>query len=213
MLKKLLFLAVLVLAVGAVLDGTGWMPLPRGSVDGDLAALLPIPRARSPLGPLAWTTALSAVVYVTLPRRRRAGFWDTMGDPAFSAASTFASAGFYLLNMIPARGFLRVVLNALALPLPDWDQLLLGAGFPANPLFYSALIPLVLAPFGVRFKALRWPMAGIACGFAGTLGYTAWLGSPPLVGIGESWLAQIWLAGHALLALFLARGILMRELK
>lgn len=219
MLKKLLLIVTVVFAAGVVLDAAGLVSLRGNTVtwesleqSGGWTFALPIPRSRSPMGPMAWMMALLAPVVFTLPRRGRPGWGQLLGEPAFALPSMAASAGFFMLDLIPASGFLRAILHALALPLPDWDLVLFPrAGFPANPLFYSAVIPLLLSPLGVRFKAMRWPVAGIACGFAGTLACAAWTRSPPVVWLGNGWLAMGWLAASALGCLFLARGLLMRD--
>jgi serine protease len=171
------------------------------------------PRARTPLGPLAFTCGALLAVVLTLPRRTRPGFNELSGDSAFAMPAMAASAGFGILNLIPARGILRVVLNALSLPLPDWDQLFFGSSAKANPLFYSAILVLMLAPFAMGSKALRRPIAGLATGYAGTLACAAWTGTPPLEWVTLGWLGAGWLAVNALVSALLARALLLAEAK
>jgi len=181
-------------------------PLPDAAGDALNAVF---PRARSPVPLLGWTLALLGLVRLSLRNMRGlATFGELTSNGPFVVSALAGSSGLFLLNLIPARGALRPLLDALALPLPDWDQLLFGASHAANPLLYSALVPVLLAPLAVRFAPARYAIAGLTVGYAATLANTAWLGAPPLMLLGSGWLAVPWLVGNAIGCLFLARGAL-----
>jgi serine protease len=220
MARVLLLIFVLLGVASIAYDALHGSPFPApttaGAPEAPAAgeeALTVFPRARTPLGPLVFTCLALLPVLLTLPRRSRPGYSELTGDSAFAMPAMAASTGFGILMLIPARGLLRVVLNAFALPLPDWDQLFVGSARQANPFFYSAALVLLLAPFAVGVKALRRPVAGLAVGYAGVLGCAAWTGTPPLEWLPAAWLSGAWLVVNALVCLFLARAVLLRDMK
>jgi len=103
--------------------------------------------------------------------------------------------------------------DALSLPMPDWERIVFGRGRLAHPLFYSALIPLLVALPGMAWKGFRPVAAGIALGFAGFLAYAAWTRAPGLSWLPFHVLALPWLVANALACAVLARALLARREK
>ncbi|HMK74278.1 MAG TPA: DUF5942 domain-containing protein, partial [Myxococcaceae bacterium] len=105
------------------------------------------------------------------------------------------------------------VVEGLSLPIPDWERIVFGRGRLAHPLFYSALIPILVALPAMGWKSFRPVAAGIALGFAGFLAYAAWTRAPGLSWLPFHFLALPWLLGNALVSAILARALLIRREK
>jgi serine protease len=97
------------------------------------------------------------------------------------------------------------------IPIPDWQDIIFGRGKRANPLFYSALIPLVLSFLAIKFTHLRPVIAGLAIGFAGFLVYALWSRAPALSYLPFTFLAIPWLGLNAIICLFISRAMLRKE--
>ena len=54
-----------------------------------------------------------------------------------------------------ASGAAGDVVEVTSLPIPDWQRIIFGRGRTVNPLFYSALIPMVLSFLAIKFRGLR----------------------------------------------------------
>src|SRR5690606_35458676 len=102
-------------------------------------------------------------------------------------------------------------LTAASLPLPDLERIIFGRGRLANPLMYSALVPLLLSFAAIARKSLRPVVAGVSIGFAAMLAYAAWSGAPALAWLPFKALALPWLTVHAFICLFIGRAMLRRE--
>lgn len=166
------------------------------------------PRAYSTLSVLAWALGLTAAMLFTVRGRGRTGFFPLIASPAFAGAALLATTGAFFLKWLPLGSFIR---HGLSLPLPDMDQLLFGGGMDASPLFYSALIPGLVSLVGVRLAGARRLVAGVCCGFAGTLAATAWHGSPELSVLTAGWASAPWLIANTVVCLFVARAMMVAE--
>jgi serine protease len=102
-------------------------------------------------------------------------------------------------------------LSAAAIPIPDWQKIIFGRGTLANPIFYSALIPIVCSLIAVGVKGLRPVFAGLALGFAAFLGYAAWAKAPALAYLPFTFLARPWLIVNAIICLFVTRALVRKE--
>jgi serine protease len=166
------------------------------------------PRAYSTLSVILWGLGLTAAMLFTVRGRGRTGFFPLISSPAFLGAAMLATTGAFFLKWLPVGPVLRF---GLSLPLPDMDQLLFGGGTNANPLFYSALIPGLISLVGVRLPGARRLVAGLCCGFAGSLAAAAWHGWPELSVLSERWASVPWLAANAVVCLFIARAMMVAE--
>jgi serine protease len=99
----------------------------------------------------------------------------------------------------------------VSFPIPDWERIIFGRGKLANPLFYSAIIPMVLSFIAIKFRGLRPAIGGLAIGFAGFLGYAAWSKAPGLSYMPFTFLAMPWLIVNAAICVFIARAMLKKE--
>ena len=113
--------------------------------------------------PLAASAAILILLFCRLnPKVRPGGALNVLLDPRLLlplllsrwASSCFASSGSAGWAARPA------VVDALSLPLPDWERIVFGRGRLAHPLFYSALLPLLLALPAVAWKGFRPVAAG-----------------------------------------------------
>ncbi|HVE85193.1 MAG TPA: DUF5942 domain-containing protein [Myxococcales bacterium] len=169
---------------------------------------LMLPRAFNALSPVAWALGLLALAVISVRERKRPAFFQVAFAPGFIAGATLATTGAFFLRWLPLDGTL---FHGLSLPLPDMDQLVFGAGLDANPLFYSALIPAAVSAAGIRFQGARRLVAGVACGFAGTLAAAAWHGWPELSVLSARWVSLPWLAANAVACCFIARAMFVAE--
>lgn len=133
-------------------------------------------------------------------------------SPGFWAMALLAAAGLFFFKLLglwtlPGAG---PVFEALSFPIPDWERWFFGPG-RASPLFYSALIPVVLSIVGSRVASLRGVLAGLCVGFAAFMLYAAFTGAPALAWMPFKILALPWLAVNAIVALVLARGLLKKD--
>jgi serine protease len=80
-----------------------------------------------------------------------------------------------------------------------------------NPLFYSALIPLLLSLPSIKWQGMRAAAGGLALGFAGFLAYAAWAGAPALAWMPFTFMAKPWLGFNTVVCLIIARAMLKKE--
>jgi serine protease len=161
--------------------------------------------------PLLWAAALLAAVLLTLGRRERPGYLNLLFRPGFLLPLMMSTVGLFFVKWVAGRFFGgSELLETASLPLPDWQRIIFGRGRLANPLFYSALVPLLASAIAVKAKGLRDVMAGLALGFAGFLAYAAWAHAPALAWMPFKFLAVPWLVGNALLCVFLARALIKK---
>jgi serine protease len=161
--------------------------------------------------PLAWAAALLAPVLLSLGRRQRPGYLNLLFRPGFLLPLMLVTVGLFFLRWVGG----SEALGLASLPLPDLERIIeriiFGRGRLANPLVYSALGPLLVSFFAIRFKGLRPVASGVAMGFAGLLAYAAWSGAPALAWMPLRLLAVPWLVTNALVCLVVARALLQKE--
>jgi serine protease len=160
-----------------------------------------------------WALVLLAVVLLTLGRRERPGYFNLLFKPSFVVPLVLATVGVFFARSWfgGASGVGGDVVNAVSLPIPDWQRIIFGRGKLANPLFYSAIIPVVLSFFAIKFRGLRPAIGGLALGFAGFLGYAAWAKAPGLAYMPFTFLAMPWLVMNTIICVFIARAMLKKE--
>jgi serine protease len=147
-----------------------------------------------------------------LLRLRERGQLGLRPGPGAALGLLLGSAGlFFLPRFESAGGALAAAQDLLTRGLPAWDSALLGLGAHANPLFYSALLPLLGTMLGYGSARLRGLIFGLSVGIAAHLGVALLLGSadvawiPNLLG-----LDQLWLGANALACLGLAHLLARR---
>jgi serine protease len=159
--------------------------------------------------PFAWGAAFLAFVLLSLGRKERIGYLNLMVKPGFLVPMLLATVGAFAVQYVAAPS---AVTTAVTLPIPDWlNRIIFGRGSLANPLVYSALVPVALSLFAIKFRGLRAAVGGLAVGFAGILAYSAWANAPALDWMPFTFLAIPWLVGNALVCLFVARAMLRKE--
>lgn len=159
--------------------------------------------------PMAWAAGLLAFVLLTLGRKERPGYLNVLFSPGFLVPLVVTTLGIFVVRFFASAGELT---TALVIPLPDWlNRIIFGRGSLANPIVYSAAVPMVASLIAVKAKAWRPVVGGLAVGFAGILGYSAWAHSPPLAWMPFTFLAIPWLVVNALVCLFLARAMIKKE--
>jgi serine protease len=122
--------------------------------------------------PLAWAVGLLAFVLLTLGKKERPGFLNLLFKPSFAVPLVLVTIGMFFLRYFLAPSEMSVLWT---LPIPEWLQkIIFGRGSLANPIVYSAAIPLLLSVIAIKFKAWRPVVGGLALGFAAILGYSAW---------------------------------------
>ena len=163
--------------------------------------------------PLWWALVLLALVLLPLGSRARPGYFNLLFKPSFLIPLVLATVGAFFARSIfgGASGSAGDVVNAVSLPIPDWERIIFGRGKLANPLFYSAIIPIVLSIFAIKFRGLRPAIGGLAIGFAGFLGYAAWSKAPGLSYMPFTFLAMPWLAVNAVICVFISRAMLKKD--
>ncbi|ATB40161.1 protease [Cystobacter fuscus] len=183
----------------------------HGLLDAE-ASLKALGGASSRWPSLWWALALLAVVLLTLRGRERPGYLNILLRPSFLVPLVLATVGAFFLRSwvggVP--GAAGEVVQVAWLPIPDWQRIIFGTR-TVSPLFYSALIPLVLSIFAIKFKGLRPALGGLALGFAGFLAYTAWVKAPALAWMPFTFMARPWLVVNVLICLFISRAMLRRE--
>lgn len=158
--------------------------------------------------PLAWAAVLLAFVLLSLSKKERPGYLNVLLSPSVLAVLTVTTLGLLVFRAVAP----SELTTSLVLPLPDWlNRIIFGRGSLANPLIYSALIPVVAALFGIKLKGARPAIGGLALGFAGILAYTAWANTPPLAWLPLKVMALPWLVVNTLVCLFIARAMLRKE--
>jgi serine protease len=166
--------------------------------------------------PLAASAAILVLLLLSLnPRVRPGGVLNVVLDPKLLVPLLFSSVGFFVLRIVWQKwvGSPSPTVNGLSLPLPDWERIVFGRGRLAHPLFYSALIPLLVSLPAMAWKGFRPVAAGIALGFAGFLAYAAWTRAPGLSWLPFHALALPWLVANVLACAVLARALLARREK
>jgi len=159
--------------------------------------------------PFAWAAVLLAFVLLTLGRKERPGYLNIFFTPGFLIPLALTTLGVFFVRWVAEPSALS---TSMALPIPDWlNRIIFGRGSLANPLVYSALPPVALSLFAIKWKGLRPVVGGLALGFAGILAYSAWAHAPALAWLPFTFLAIPWLLGNALVCLFVARAMLKRE--
>lgn len=195
------------------IGGTAWSAqYGHGLLDaeGALHALHPS-RFPSAFSPLLWGLLLLGLTLLTVRGRQRPTYFNVLFRPGFLVTLLLSTVGVFFAHWIT--GFWHGSISMLdlpALPIPDWGGWLFGRG-AVSPLFYSALIPVLLSFIAVPWKALRPVAAGLAIGFGGFLGYAAWAHAPALSYLPFSFMATPWLVVNTLVCLFLARAMLRVE--
>ena len=169
---------------------------------------LVLPRAANFWSPIAWTLGVLALAVVSARGRRSPGFAQVFFTPGFLVAAGLSTIGAFFLRMLPFDGRLGM---ALALPLPDMDQLFFGPNMDANPLFYSALFPALASAAGIRWQFTRRAIAGLCCGFGGTIAAAAWHGWPELSVLSARWASLPWLVVNVAACCFIARAMFVAE--
>ncbi len=156
--------------------------------------------------PLAWAAGLLAFVLLTLGKKERPGFFNLLFTPSFAIPLVLVTIGLFFLRFFMAPSEMSVLWT---LPIPEWLQkIIFGRGSLANPIVYSASLPLLLSFIAIKFKAWRPAVGGLALGFAAILGYSAWAGAPALAWLPFTFMAIPFLVLNALVCLFVARAML-----
>src|SRR5262249_60142 len=170
-------------------------------------------RSHPSWSPLFPAGGLLILVLLTLRPRRRPGYLNILLSPAFFIPLVLATVGVFFARWAfgGAKGVAAQLVDYALLPIPDWQRFLFGRGRLANPLFYSALIPLACSAFAIALKGLRHVVAGLAMGFAGFLLYAAWTRAPGLAYLPFTFLALPWLIANGVICLFIARAMLDKE--
>ncbi|HEY3447920.1 MAG TPA: S8 family serine peptidase [Myxococcales bacterium] len=149
-----------------------------------------------------WAFLLWLLARFTLPLPARRLATPGLG---FLAGLLLTTLGFFFLPWL-GLGHLPV-LGTLATPMPEWGAAIFGAG-PANPLFYSALIPILFAFVGFRRSGWQGAIAGVAVGWAALLLMRAFSDSPAVAWMPLSFLSVPWLIVNVLVLFVLARAAL-----
>ncbi len=156
-----------------------------------------------------WGAAMLAFVLLTLGTKERPGYLNVLASPGFLVPLMLTTVGAFFVQWVASPS---AATTAITLPIPDWlNRIIFGRGSLANPLVYSAALPVVLSIFAIKWKGLRPVVGGLAIGFAAILGYTIWANAPALAWMPFTFLAIPWLAVNALVCLFVSRAMLKKE--
>ena len=156
-----------------------------------------------------WGAAMLAFVLLTLGTKERPGFLNVLATPGFIIPLMLTTVGAFFVQWVASPS---AATTAITLPIPDWlNRIIFGRGSLANPLVYSAAIPVVASLFAIKWKGLRPVIGGLSIGFAAILGYTIWANAPALAWMPFTFLAIPWLAVNALICLFVSRAMLKQE--
>jgi serine protease len=163
--------------------------------------------------PLYWALALLAFVLLTLRGGARPGYLNILFKPSFLLSLLLSTVGAFFMRTWfgDAPGAAGDVAHVTSLPIPDWERIIFGRGKTVNPLFYSALIPLLLSLPSIKWKGMRAAAGGLALGFAGFLAYAAWAGAPALAWMPFTFMAKPWLGFNTVVCLIIARAMLKKE--
>lgn len=160
--------------------------------------------------PLWWSLGLLAFVLLTLGRKERPGFLNVLLKPGFVVPLVLTTVGIFFARWLGDPS--GATTHFVSLPLPDWiGRIIFGRGTLANPLVYSAALPLLASLFAIRLTSIRPIIGGLSLGFAGILFYSAWAKAPALAWLPFTFLALPWLIANALACLFIARAMLKKE--
>jgi serine protease len=155
-----------------------------------------------------WGAALLAFVLLTLGRKERPGYLNVLAAPGFLVPLLFTTVGAFFVQYVAEPS---AVTSLAVLPIPDWlGKIIFGRGSLANPLIYSALIPVIASLFAIKWKGLRPVIGGLSLGFAAILGYSVWAKAPALAWLPFTFLAIPWLVVNGLVCLFVARAMLKK---
>jgi serine protease len=158
---------------------------------------------------LALASAMLAFVLLTLSRKERPGYLNVLFTPGFVVPLLLTTMGAFFVQYLAAPS---AVTTLVTLPIPDWlNRIIFGRGALANPIIYSAAIPIVLSLVAISLKSIRNVVGGVAIGFAGILAYAAWSHAPALAWLPFTFLAMPWLVVNALICLFIARAMIRKE--
>ncbi len=163
--------------------------------------------------PLYWALVLLVGVLLSIGRRHRPAYLNVLFTPTFLIPLLLATVGVFVVRLFPgatAEGA-NALADAVSLPIPDWERIIFGRGKLANPLFYSALIPMVASIFAIKANSLRPLIAGLSLGFGGFLAYAAWSKAPGLAYLPFEFLALPWLLVNAAVCLLISRAMLRKE--
>ena len=156
-----------------------------------------------------WGAAMLAFVLLTLGTKERPGYLNVLVTPGFLIPLMLTTVGAFFVQYVASPS---AATTAITLPIPDWlNRIIFGRGSLANPIVYSAAIPLVASLFAIKWKGMRPVVGGLAIGFAAILGYSIWANAPALAWMPFTFLAIPWLAVNALVCLFVSRAMLKKE--
>ncbi|MEW6430754.1 MAG: S8 family peptidase [Myxococcota bacterium] len=156
-----------------------------------------------------WAAALLAFVLLTLARKERPGYLNVLAKPGFFVPLLLTTVGVFAVQWVAAPSDFT---TSITLPLPDWlNKIIFGRGALANPLVYSAAVPIAASLFAIKWKGIRQAVGGLSIGFSAILAYSAWAHAPALAWLPFTFLAIPWLLGNALVCLFIARAMLKKE--
>ncbi len=162
--------------------------------------------------PFAWGAAFLAFVLLTLGRRERPSYFGVFFKPAFLVPFALVALGVFFLRWLVPASETTVALSSPVTDIIEWlRKLVFGRGTVANPIVYSAALPIVLSLFAIGAKGFRPVVGGIAIGFAAILGYSAWAHAPALAWLPFGFMAIPWLVGNAIVCLFIARAMIRKE--
>jgi serine protease len=163
--------------------------------------------------PLFAALGLLGVVLLSLRGRERPGYLNILVRPSFFVPLLLATVGFFVVRLFTggAGASESGALGAASLPIPDWERIIFGRGKLANPLFYSALIPLGASIIAIKATSLRPVIAGLSLGFAGFLAYAVFAKAPALAWMPFQFMAVPWLVLNAMVCLFITRAMLKRD--
>ena len=123
--------------------------------------------------------------------------WPT---PGFLAGLVIGSCGFFFAPLFGWSGW--PFIGFLTAGFPQWDIQLLGAESHANPLFYSVMVPMILAVLFFGVSHARRTLAGFSVGVGAHLTHAALFGLCEVQGcLG---LNRVWLLANATFCLLLA---------
>lgn len=148
----------------------------------------------------AWRLGLGlALLMLPVLAMLRRGY--LLGVLLAAPAAVFAASGVFFLGLlssspIPASWMLTTAL-------PSWGLHLFGSANHGNPLFFSALLPVLLSLLTVDSRPLRAVTAGLSAGWAAHLLFAAATGSVAVMFV-PSLLSPLWLLANALFLVFLS---------
>jgi len=124
-----------------------------------------------------------------------------LGLIAAFPAAVFASSGLFFLPLLMPGNTAHCW--TLTTALPSWGLHLLGAHQHGNPLFFSALVPVILSLLAVDIRPLRALVSGLSAGWAAHLLFATFSGTVAVMFM-PTLLGQLWMLGNGLFLIFLA---------